>query len=70
MHPEEREYVKQLLQAALPLPEAELNLWPRMRARLEQQPRSVEWFDWALAVAACCGLAFFPELLTSLLYHL
>ena len=48
----------------------ERDLWPAMLHRLEEAPRAVPWFDWALlaAVAVCC--AVFPRAIPILLYHL
>jgi hypothetical protein len=52
--------------------EAELHrdLWPEMLRRLEQSPRGVPWFDWALLASAAAAAIFFPALIPALLYHL
>ncbi len=50
--------------------ELQRDLWPRMLAKLEEQPFRVPWFDWALAAVASAALLFFPGAIPALLYHL
>ncbi|HET8924146.1 MAG TPA: hypothetical protein VFN26_14250 [Candidatus Acidoferrum sp.] len=70
---ENHKEIKQLLrQAVSPVKNAELqrDLWPQMLRRLDQQPLSVPWFDWALAAILGAVLFFFPGTIPALLYHL
>jgi hypothetical protein len=52
------------------------DLWPEMRARLNQQSdvasrlRSVPWFDWALAGGVAVFAVAFPVAVPVLLYYL
>jgi len=50
--------------------ELQRDLWPAMLKRLEASPTAVPWFDWALLAAVAACLAFFPEAIPVLLYHL
>jgi hypothetical protein len=65
--------LKTLLRKAIPpVKDTELqrDLWPRMLAKLEEQPFRVPWFDWALAAIVSAALIFFPGAIPALLYHL
>ena len=65
--------LKALLRQALPPvknTELQRDLWPGMLRRLEDQPLSVPWFDWALAALTAAALLFFPGAIPALLYHL
>jgi hypothetical protein len=46
------------------------DLWPEMRRRLEEGERRLPWFDWALAGAILGAVAFFPQLILVIVYHL
>jgi len=76
MNEHDQERIKQLLKNSLPQVggqvDAELrrDLWPAMLKRLEAAPAAVPWFDWALLAAVAACLAFFPEAIPVLLYHL
>jgi hypothetical protein len=70
---ENHEELKTLLRKAItPIndPELQRDLWPRMLARLDEQPFRVPWFDWALAAILSAALLFFPGAIPALLYHL
>jgi len=80
-HDENDEELRALLKASVPpAAERELSrdLWPRMRARLDEQQTfaaalgaaKVPWFDWALAALAGAALLIFPGLIPALFYHL
>jgi len=65
--------LKALLKQALPPfqnTELQRDLWPQLLRRLDEQPLSVPWFDWALAALAAAALLFFPGMIPALLYHL
>jgi hypothetical protein len=52
-------------------PELKRDLWPRMRARIEETPPArVPWWDWALAAAVAGCLVAFPAAIPALLYQL
>ena len=62
----------ELLLRALPPSEDDRprrDLWPRMAARFDEQPRW-SYIDLGLAAAAAIALAVFPEWLWLLAYHL
>lgn len=70
---ENNQEMKSLLsQAIAPVIDAEpqRDLWPRMLAKLEEQPFRVPWFDWALAAVLSAALLLFPGAIPALLYHL
>jgi len=76
MNEHDQERIEKLLKNSLPPvscrvgEELSRDLWPAMLKRFEARTASVPWFDWALlAVVAAC-LAFFPEAIPVLLYHL
>ena len=48
----------------------QLDLWPQMLRRLDEQPLRVPWFDWALAAVLAASLLLFPGAIPALLYHL
>ena len=65
--------LKTLLKGALsPVQHADLqrDLWPQMLHRLDEQPLSVPWFDWALVAVLAASLLLFPGTIPALLYHL
>ena len=76
MNENDQEQIKHLVTSSLPpvsdRVDAELprDLWPAMLKRLEATPAAVPWFDWALLAAVVACLAFFPEAIPVLLYHL
>lgn len=70
-HDEER--IKQLLQNALPPVgnvESQRDLWPAMLRRLDAQPLSVPWFDWALAGGLAVFALTLPASIPVFLYYL
>jgi len=72
-HDDEIDLVARQLRSALP-PwddlEPRVDLWPRMLERLQHQPAPFGWFESALAALILLALAFFPELVPMILYHL
>lgn len=64
--------IQRLLEDALPPADAgpDRDLWPAMRARLDQQKLRVSPFDWALIAAVLAWIIAFPKELLVLLYHL
>jgi hypothetical protein len=46
------------------------DLWPAMLRRLDARPARIPWWDWALLTAALIALAFYPNAIPALLYHL
>jgi hypothetical protein len=72
MNQEEKEKLTALLQGALPsmgdraLP---VDLWPRMRSRLEQRPSRIAWFDLALAALAAAGFIAFPVVIPWVMFQ-
>lgn len=74
MKPEkhEEEEIRAALQRAFPPAETELSrdLWPAMLRRLDERPRSVPWYDWALAGGLAGLTVAFPKLLLLFAYHL
>jgi hypothetical protein len=63
-----REYLKK----EVPPTNAELqrDLWPAMLRRMEARERHVPWFDWVLLGAMAACVAFVPQMIPMLLYHL
>jgi hypothetical protein len=74
MKKQDQHSIEMLLKQAMPSitsrPESQRDLWPAMLKRLEARPAAIPWFDWALLVAVIVLLAFFPEAIPVLLYHL
>jgi hypothetical protein len=72
MSEQDHEDVRRLLQDALPRVNAELrrDLWPAMSRALDTRPRTVVWYDCALAGLAGSMIAAFPDLILVLFYHL
>jgi hypothetical protein len=72
MNQEEKEKLTALLQDAFPrmgdraLP---VDLWPRMRRRLDHQPVQVAWFDLALAALAAAGFIAFPVVIPWVMFQ-
>jgi len=66
------EDIRQLLKQAYTRvrPEPLRDLWPAMRRRLEEGEARLPWFDWALAGAVLGAVAFFPQLIVVIVYHL
>ncbi len=50
--------------------ELQRDLWPQMLRRLDEQPQSVPWFDWALLAAVLAFLMLAPATIPVLLYQL
>jgi len=68
----DREIRVLLKRAIAPVNPGELqrDLWPEMLRRLDERPRRLPWFDWALlAAVAACVLAS-PKMIPILLFHL
>lgn len=74
MKPErhDEEEIRAVLRTAYPPVDTELrrDLWPAMLRRLEEPPRRVPWYDWALAGGLAGVTIFFPKLILLLAYHL
>jgi hypothetical protein len=67
------ERLEKLLREALPplmQRKLEIDLWPRMRRRLDEETPAISWLDWSLAAVSLLWLAVFPEAIPALLYHL
>ena len=66
------EHIQKLLKEAYSPVRQDLrhDLWPAMRRRLEEGERRLAWFDWALAGAIVGAVAFFPQLILVIVYHL
>jgi hypothetical protein len=72
-HEQNGEDLKALLQEAIvPVKDTKLqhDLWPAMLRKLDEQPATVPWFDWALAAILGTALIFLPGTIPALLYHL
>lgn len=71
-HDEETEFVRERLRAALPPMDKQLatDLWPRLLGRMEEPVLRFGWFESILAGLTGLTLAFFPELLPALIFHL
>ncbi len=72
MSEQDDEEIRGLLKQAMnPMdPELTRDLWPRMRRRLEEQPRERLWLDWTLVALLAIWFLLFPEAIPILLYHL
>lgn len=46
------------------------DLWPAMERRIAGPPRTVPWYDWALAAAVLALAIFFPKMALLFAYHL
>ena len=72
MNQEEKEKLTALLQGAFP-PVGDralsVDLWPRMRRRLEQRPVRIAWFDLALAALAAAGFIAFPVVIPWVMFQ-
>jgi hypothetical protein len=66
------EPIRELLKQAFPPVDAEPrhDLWPAVLRRLDERPRALPWYDWALAALLLGALMFFPNFIPVLLYHL
>ena len=67
------EKLQQLLRKSIPPvkdQQLERDLWPQMLLRLDERVVQVHWLDWALAAVLIVCLAFYPELIPLLFYHL
>jgi hypothetical protein len=66
------EDIRNLLKQAVPPVRAELrrDLWPAMRRRLDEGETRLPWYDWALAGAVLGAVAFSPQLILVIVYHL
>lgn len=64
--------IRRLLKQAFPPVNAEphRDLWPAMRRKLAEPASRLPWYDWALAGAVVGAVAFFPQLILVLVYHL
>lgn len=64
--------LREFLKKGLPPSNAELqrDLWPSMLGRLETSELRVPWFDWVLLGAMAACVAFVPQMIPMLLYHL
>ena len=72
-HDLDTEALRSMLKRAFPPNEAdgESDLWPRMRARIEEHRIRVHWFDWVLLAAVGVSLLlFFPQLIPHVAYQL
>ena len=67
-----KEFANLLKQSLPPIGEEapRRDLWPAMLRRLDARPIRIPWWDWALLTAALVTLAFFPNAIPALLYHL
>jgi len=66
------EKVTDLVKRALgPVADAglKLDLWPRMRARLDRPAIRLPWWDWALAAAIVLYFILFPAAIPAVLYQ-
>ncbi len=68
----DNEEIRRLLKQAVPPvnPESRRDLWPAMRRKLAEPAPRLPWYDWVLAGAVVGAVAFFPELILVLVYHL
>jgi hypothetical protein len=71
---DESERIEELLKAAVPrtADEAEpaRDLWPDVLRRMDREPVSVPWFDWALVGGLVALVVAFPSAIPVLLYYL
>jgi hypothetical protein len=73
MNAHEEDRMKQLLKQAMPPAgdaELERDRWPAMLQRLDAQPASPPWFDWALAGGLAVFAVVFPASIPVFLYYL
>jgi len=70
--PDLKDLRERLRRAMPPVADGDLrrDLWPRMRQRMNQPPRRVPWWDWALGAALAAWCFYFPDALLGLFYHL
>ena len=70
----ESELIEELLKAAVPRiadeTEPARDLWPDVLRRMDREPVSVPWFDWALVGGLVALVAAFPSALPVLLYYM
>jgi hypothetical protein len=66
------EEIRRLLKQTFPRVNAmpRHDLWPAMHRRLAEPAPRLPWYDWALAGAVVGAVAFFPQLILVLVYHL
>jgi hypothetical protein len=72
MNQDEKDKLSALLQGALPPMgdrELRVDLWPRMRRRLDQRPTQIAWFDLALAALAAAGFIAFPVVIPWVMFQ-
>lgn len=66
--------IKHLLKAAMPRmkddAEPARDLWPDVLRRMDREPVSVSWFDWALAGGLVALAVAFPTAIPVFLYYL
>ena len=71
---DESERIEELLKAAVPHIAAEAeparDLWPDVLRRMDREPVSVPWFDWALVGGLVSLVVAFPSAIPVLLYYL
>jgi len=71
---DESERIEELLKAAVPrtADEAEpaRDLWPDVLRRMDREPVSVPWFDWALVGGLVALVAAFPSAVPVILYYM
>jgi len=74
MKPEnhDQEGIRAALREAFPPVDTELrrDLWPAMLRRLDEPPRRVPWYDWALTGGLAGATVLFPKLILFFAYHL
>jgi len=68
----DKEFRELLRRAMPPVESGELQreLWPALLRRLDERPRRVPWFDWALVALVAIWALLSPQLLPFLLYQL
>jgi hypothetical protein len=71
---DESERIEELLKAAVPrtADEAEpaRDLWPDVLRRMDREPVSVPWFDWALVGGLVALVVAFPSAVPVILYYM
>jgi len=71
---DESERIEELLKAAVPrtADEAEpaRDLWPDVLRRMDREPVSVPWFDWALVGGLVALVVAFPSAIPVILYYM
>ena len=74
MNEYDQDRLKNLLKKVLPPVEADpepgRDLWPAVLRRMDAQPASVPWYDWALAGGVVALIGFFPATIPVFLYYL